>query len=114
MAATIMPQKVDDIDLAFPANALKLMPNMEDIPEEFKDGHTKWNRLFSDWFFFGLSSLKRTVREGIDQVQAERHIHVVMGSFEAQHEHKEAAVAYLLSLWYEDDVTWEKKPLIHS
>jgi len=38
--------------------------------------------------------------DGIDQNKALRHIKAILGSFEPKHEHKEAAAAYLLSLWF--------------
>jgi len=102
------PQSVTDLEMSFPARIEHLMPPYSEIPQEFKDGHTKWNNLFSDWFFSGLSSLSITPKEGIKLEDARRHLHCVMGSFEPKHEHKEAACAYLMSLWFED-AKWEKK-----
>ncbi len=104
----ILPQEVDDLLMAFPAGIMHLMPKMEDIPDEFKHGHTKWNKFFSDMFFSGLDSMEFGRKEGIDPELAWRHIQCITGSFEPKHQHKEAAVAYLLSLWFED-VRWERK-----
>ncbi len=105
---TITPQDVDDLDIAFPATVRHLMPPMDEIPDEFKGigMGTKWNKFVSDWFFNGIKTRTLTVKEGIDDTQAMRHLRTIMGSFEPKHEHKEAAVAYLLSLWYKD-VKWK-------
>ncbi len=105
----ILPQEIDDIQMAFPAGIMHLMPKMEDIPEEFRaGGHTKWNRFFNDMFFSRIEDLEFDGKEGIDAETAWRHIRCISGSFEPKHEHKEAAVAYLMSLWFED-VRWTKK-----
>jgi|SRR5579864_1352258 len=100
--------EVGGIDLAFPTHVERMMPPMGDIPDEFKHYPlTKWNQLFNDWFFTGVKNLQLKPKEGIDKNKALRHIRMVMGSFEPQHEHKEAAVAFLLSEWFED-ATWDK------
>ncbi len=100
------PTPVDDITLAFPASVSALMPPMEDIPEEFMRMHGKWNELTTCWFFRGVKDLELKPKEGIDQDVALRHIRAILGSYEPKHAHKEAAVAYLLSLWF-DDAKWE-------
>ena len=97
------PAEIDNITAAFPAMVSDLMPAQENIPEEFKRfPGTKWNQVFSDWFYSGLKGAEWQPKEGIDQARALRHIGTVMGSYEPKHEHKEAAVAYLMSLWFED------------
>lgn len=105
---TFKPVTIDGARAAFPASVSDLMPPMEAIPDEFKNWHgTEWNRLFADWFYSGLKSLDLTPQPGIDKDAALRHIKTVMGSWEPKHEHKEAAVAYLLSLWFTDP-KWTK------
>lgn len=96
----IMPIEVSDIDLAFPAHALKLMPPMAKIPEAFHRGNTVWNKLANDWFFKGLEEPSFHMAPGVDGNQAHRHLSVILGSYEPKHEHKEAAIAYLASLWF--------------
>lgn len=99
----MQPAEIDDATVAFPAMVGDLMPSQEDIPEEFKQFlGTKWNQVFSDWFYFGLKGAKWQSKEGINQDKALRHIGAVMGSYEPKHEYKEAAAAYLMSLWFED------------
>jgi hypothetical protein len=104
-----LPIDVDDITLAFPANVVqKYMPPMKDIPKEFHMmSKNKWNDFIADWFFNGVKNIKLTPKTGIDETKAMRHIKTIMGSFEPQHEHKEAACAYLMSLWF-DDVHYDK------
>ena len=101
--------EVSIADVAFGCNALKIMPKYEDIPDEFKNfnNQTKWNQLITDWFFCGLSKLKTIPKNGVDEKKALAHIKSIMGSFEPQHEHKEAAAAFLMNEWF-DDVEWEK------
>lgn len=78
------------------------MPAMKDIPEEFQQRKNIWQNLVADWFFCGLKSLEMTPKDGVDKAKAIRHVKAIMGSFEPQHEHKEAACAYLLAEWFTD------------
>lgn len=100
--------ELTDADVVFPADVLKIMPKYEDIPKEFRNlnNHTKWNKLVSDWFFLGLKKLEIKPKEGVDQKKAMRHLGAIMRSFQPKHEHKEAAVAFLMSEWFED-ATWK-------
>ena len=108
MINAILPQEVDDMLIAFPAGIGHLMPKMEDIPLEFQKGHNKWHLFFNDYFFSGVDDLEFNRKEGIDSEMAWRHIQCIIGSYEPKHQHKEAAVAYLMSLWF-DDVRWKRK-----
>lgn len=101
----IMPIPVTDVDIAFPANALELMPSMAEIPEEFHRGSTVWNRLASDWFYTGLVEPSFHMAPGVDGNEAHRQLSVIMRSHASKHEHKEATVAYLSSLWFIKVVT---------
>jgi len=103
------PRDMSTLEMVFPASVLHLMPPYEAIPIEFKrwPGNTKWSRLTSDLFYFGVSKLELLVREGVDEKAAMRTLRAILGSFEPKHEHKEAAVAYLMSLWFED-ADWTK------
>jgi anti-sigma factor ChrR (cupin superfamily) len=92
----------DNVPWRFPANALDFMPKMDEIPEEFNDPRNKWVKFQMDWFYRGLKDLKIVPKEGVDTVKAMRHLSAIQGSFAPKHEHKEAAVAYLASQWFED------------
>ena len=97
------PIKVTDVEMAFPASVGHLMPAYKDIPEEFKGTGNPYVRWQQKWFYQGLKSEDiPNVKEGIDMPMALRHLSCIQRSFEPQHEHKEAAVAYLASLWFEE------------
>ena len=93
------PLDVSDVDVAFGGDMARLLPPIADIPEPFRRGNTPQNNLFSTLFFSG-GKLPAT-KPGIDARKAKLHLSAVMRSFEPKHEHKEAACAYLMSLWYE-------------
>lgn len=98
------PTEVDDLTLAFPANALEFMPSREECEEALKalgpKDEKKWRDFQHTWFFKGLpADVKLHMRKGIDGETAFRHLQAIQGSFAPKHEHKEAAVAYLASRW---------------
>lgn len=96
-----IPMEVTDVELVFGGRNIKeLLPDWKDIPKEFKEGDTKWNKLFTKIFYFGEAPGTIETVEGIDPQRAGRHILAIMKSFEPKHEHKEAACAYLMSLWF--------------
>ena len=92
------PTPVDDVMMAFPANVAHLMPDMKDIPAEFKERDNPGVKFQQEWFFKGLKEIP-DAKDGIDLNMAMRHLHCIQGSFQPKHEHKEAAVAYLASKW---------------
>lgn len=104
------PTVIDDVTLAFPANVVKdLMPAYADIPAQFRPGsggNTMWNRFQSDWFYGGIQVSRMIPKPGIDKNVALRHLKAINGSYEPKHEHKEAAVAYLASLWFTEESVW--------
>ena len=96
--------------MIFGCNLVNLIPPYEDIPEEFKKHYHPWCKWQTEWFFKGL--LKDRIpkaKEGIDKKLAIRHLQTIQGSYEPQHEHKQAGVAYLASLWFEDPPELEEK-----
>lgn len=96
------PQEVTAIELAFPATVRHLTPEFESIPKRFRFGSTPQNKLQQRWFFSGVQKSDfPPTKEGIDREVALRHLACIQGSFEPKHEHKEAAVAYLMSLWFD-------------
>ncbi len=95
------PKSVSDLDMVFGGKVNELMPKYAEIPDEFKNGSTIWNRLFCQLFYSGGSLEHLKEKEGINRKEAIRHIRSIMGSWEPKHEHKEASVAYLFSQWFE-------------
>jgi hypothetical protein len=103
------PQEVSDVQMAFPGCLGDLIPPEDEIPEQFwRHNGTVWNEFQSDWFFGGLDEPAFYPKDGIDPEMAYRHLATIQGSFEPAHEHKEAAVAYLASLWFDKVKTKEK------
>ena len=106
------PQDVSDLDIAFGGHVRELMPTMQEMGEKygpnvlFNTRDNKWVNLFTDMFYRGVKNLKLTPKAGIDDKQAWRHLRAIAGSFEPQHEHKEAAFVYLCEHWF-DDVSYE-------
>jgi hypothetical protein len=97
-----LPVEVTDLELAFPAHALRLMPPEDDIPEDIDPG---WVQFTNDWFGRGLDGLKLLptpylLDNGSTSELAWRHVSGIIGSFEPRHQHKIKAISYLLSLWF--------------
>lgn len=96
----INPIQVTRADVAFGGKAMDILPPYLSIPDEFKRGKNPWVQWQRDWFYKGLKSLP-TPKPGIDIKLAMANLACCQGSFEPKHEHKEAGVAYLASLWFE-------------
>jgi hypothetical protein len=88
---------ITGLDLAFPASVRHLMPDPQTIPRD-----QKHEDLVERWFFSGLPKGTNFVaRNGVDTSRALAHVKCILGSFEPKHEHKTAAVAFLLDQWFE-------------
>ena len=107
----LMPKDVGNLEMAFGGDMGKLLPSMKDIPAEFyMFGTAKECEIISEWFFEGLPKETKFIpKNGIDEKIALRHIIAILKSWEPKHEHKMAACAYLLNLWFEDIRFQEKK-----
>lgn len=79
---------------------MEILPPYSEIPDEFKRGSNPWAEWQGEWFYSGLKKLP-TPKAGIDLDLAMKNLACVQGSFEPKHEHKQAGVAYLASLWFE-------------
>ena len=107
-----MPVPVSDIDLAFPARGLDLMPSMRVIPQKYHRNHP-YHDLMHVWMFKGVAAdVEFHMQDGVDGATAYRHLSVMVGSYASRHEHKMAAFAYLCSLWFtkvvNDGTTYEE------
>lgn len=102
------PIAVSPVDAAFPASVTgKYLPPIEDVPDEFKRHEgTKWNIFVNNMFFHGWDGVNPSLvtRKGVDAQVGFDQVQACLRSFEPKHEHKEAGVAYLLSLFFEDIV----------
>lgn len=93
-------EKLTRADLAFHASVSRMMPPMSEIGDY--PGRRKNESLVSRWFFTGLKSVKTKPRDGVDETKALAHLQCVLRSFEPKHEHKIAAVAFLIHEWFEE------------
>ena len=106
MKAIEVPE-ISDAEMAF--GTTKALPPYASIPEKFRDFHadTKWNKFVSDMFFLGGAHVNLKPKEGVDADKAWRAVVAHLKSWAPKHEHKEAGVAYLMSIWFED-VDWKR------
>lgn len=110
------PTEVDYVTFAFPTQVIgDYLPLVEEIPKEFDMYKPDpvvakhWVDLANGIFFGAFRELWYSEREGIDLHLAQRHISVVLRSFQPKHEHKVAGVAYLMSLWFSAVATSDGK-----
>lgn len=110
LPAPYLPVEVTDAQMAFPASVLgPLMPAEEDIPEEFWGTHNPWACIASSWFMHGLpANVEFHMKDGIDGQTAFDHLRCILGSYEPKHQHKIAAVAFLLSTWCTEVKNWKE------
>lgn len=104
-AAWSTPREVSDLEIAFPAHVMRLMPPYDEELEAWGDtpAAARWVQFQRDWFFRGFKpGATFTCQEGVDRVAALRQLKAIQGSYEPKHEHKELAVAYLASLFFSD------------
>lgn len=103
--AEFAPVPVTGLDIAFGGDMKKLMPKRSDVEAAKVD--QKWTTFFSALFYRGIKVTKLSPKEGIDGPTAFAHIRAIAGSFEPKHDHKEKAIAYLASIWF-DDIQYER------
>lgn len=102
--------EITKVDEAFPAHALDWMPAWEEIPEEFREGDNEWEKIVHAWFFHGLpENVEFYPRKGVDAEKAYRVISATLHSFAPSHQHKVAAVAYMLSCWFMEVRNWRRR-----
>jgi len=94
------PQAVSEVDIAFPARAMEIMPAYRDIPSEFKERTNEWVKFQATWFSTGWPQAGLLRNADVDSELAYRHLSVIQGSYAPKHEHKMAAVAWLASRWF--------------
>lgn len=100
----MIPKQLSAIDLAFgPVSLSEFMP--DNIPDDYYKQSNKWSKFISTWFYRGANSRFLKSKPGINKQAALNHIGCILASFEPAHEDKIAAYAYLLSLWFEDNIT---------
>lgn len=99
------PVELNKVQEAFPADALDYMPEW-DVVADARDRLT-WQLDFQrDWMFRGVESDIMFIPRDSSWGQAEvdrafRHLGAIQNSYAPKHEHKEAAVAFLIDTWFE-------------
>lgn len=98
------PQSISDVLFAFPGEIKHLMPDYSAIPAEFQNiNHvTDWNKFIFHWLMRGnpFDAWELRTLPGVDGQVAIRHLATIGKSYQPKHEHKEAAMAWLLSRWF--------------
>lgn len=101
-----------------------LMPKRTEIPVEFKESDNPWALVQADWFHKYVSGyvyskykdiddeLTFIPKKNIDKDKAIRHLKMIQTSMEPKHEHKQEAVAYLMSLWFDNIKDQNGKSLV--
>jgi anti-sigma factor ChrR (cupin superfamily) len=97
-----LPQDVSKADQVFGGKAMEILPPYSKIPKEFKDQGNPWVYWQNNWFFRGLQRYP-VAKDGIDLKKAMANLACVQGSYAPKHEHKQAGVAYLASLWFSSE-----------
>lgn len=96
------PNPATRLDIAFAATVIgTFLPPWEEIPKQFKSQNHPMAKVAALWFFMGLDNATFIPRDGIDKGAALAQIATCLRSFQPQHEHKEAGVAYLLNNFFE-------------
>ena len=95
-----LPKPVSDVQFAFPANIIgTLIPEWDDLPDEFRNRTSGYEELARHACFNNVELRPQVLRDGVDAELANRQLNAIVRSFQPKHQHKEAAIAYLLSLW---------------
>ncbi|WP_338924470.1 hypothetical protein V0M98_33180 (plasmid) [Pseudomonas silesiensis] len=99
MSYTLTPEQaasITDPELVF--GATRLLPEWDDIPEEFKAGHNLYCKLAS-CLFYGtkLPELEVTMYEGFTPQVLQKCVRAHLVSFAPKHELKMAGVGFMIS-----------------
>jgi hypothetical protein len=107
------PNEFSDAEQAFQVHVLELIPPWDKIPDDFKNYRHPAVKTFNTWMFGKFAGgVNFAAVKGIDPEAAFLHCLVVMKSYQLKHEHKKAAVAFLINRWFTriwagDEVYWE-------
>ena len=104
MTYTLENPTITDTEVAF--GSTKYLPKMKDIPEDFFKRSNVYVQLFNAIFFKGLVEFNYEPMEGFSKDTINKVIASHAGSFMPKHEHKEAGVAYMMSLMFKNP-TWK-------
>lgn len=77
----------------------KLMPT--DTPDEFYKPDNPYVKYAKTWFARGITASGLKPKPNVQAMHAARHLATIMHSWDPKHEDKIAAVAYLMSQWFD-------------
>lgn len=98
----IRPLEVPEETREFPYEINNLLPPPDYIPSK-ESIEAKWFKLFADLFFNGtLTVTKMIPKSGVQAGRAWTHLTTIAKSQQPNYEYKEAAFAYLASVWFEE------------
>lgn len=111
LQAPYEPVELNKVQVAFPADALDYMPEYETCATW--NGAESWeNQLQRDWMVMGIADIQLIPKRrhwGQDEInRAFKHLGAIQGSYAPKHEHKEAAVSFLLNQWF-SHARWKVK-----
>lgn len=86
---------ITDIEVAF--GTTRLLPKLEDIPEEFSKGNLYTELAEAIFYGHPLPCCEIEMKEGVDPCLLKRTVRAHLCSFEPKHEHKIAGVGYMIS-----------------
>jgi len=109
------PIDVTNVEIVFAKNVDHLIPNMDDIPEEFKDDEHPWVLVAKKWEERGLPlKTKFLVKEGLDANKVTNHIFAVRNCWGMHPGKKMVCLAYIMYQWLEDLVDDDFRSLINE
>ena len=89
-------ESITDAEVAF--STTRLLPEWDQIPDEFKTSQgNKYTKLASDIFFGNELTGEIDLNEGIEPELLSRAVRAHLSSFQPKHEHKISGVAYMVS-----------------
>lgn len=99
--------EVTDVDLAFPANGWKMLPDrklVERFVEDEPEAYRKWESVFADLFYRKRDATKLQLypKEGTPSEKVWRMICCIMGTYGCKHEHKVEGLAYTFNYFFTD------------
>lgn len=101
MPYTLTPADVasiTDVECAF--STTRLLPEVEDIPAEFKSQRGNIYTDIADCIFFGkeMPEAEIEMKEGFDPEAVNRCVRAHLTSWSPKHQHKIAGVGYMISM----------------
>lgn len=102
-----MPVPVTKADMHFATRGDEILPEYQDIPDEYKLEENEWNQWASNWLHKG-ADFYPVPKPGIHAMLALNNLVVAIRDATVDKKRVVAGVAYLGALWFEH---WKGKPI---